>query len=289
MGRLARGDFERLGSDAGRFDARSRSNLSFLEDALAAIDETDDPIAGLRLLAALWHSPFANRPQPREALGAVGSWLERRLRQEPAVDSEQLTTEIGWLKRLIRSRAQESQNHNPGSRPYQDKPTRPPRRPFGNDIERLEKLRGQQRNKRRRPIKTKKKSAPAVTELPACFEVGFESLPAARNARRIAKKAHRRGREAKEALLNLVPVQGQLQALTTGLVCSTTRTSGFDEVFGAIETNAGRPVAFFALDVGKSEENQLLAGRLVLEPPAEAGSKDPGEKDLTPGATKPAT
>lgn len=92
----------RLLEDSARMS--SGPHQSFLAEVLNVLTAPRAPDdAGwraLRLLAAMWDSPYARRPEPQAALNDVGQWLESRLRAQAPLAV--LALEVGWLRWLAR-------------------------------------------------------------------------------------------------------------------------------------------------------------------------------------------
>lgn len=116
-------------------DLATKNHGQFLQEALQVLRDpqvpTDKaPIEALRLLVALQGSPYADRRDPKAALGAVGAWLEAWLLVHPGISAAELARDLGWLVRLSRI-------HDTG--PGGAAPGQPPR--FGQRLADIERQR----------------------------------------------------------------------------------------------------------------------------------------------------
>jgi hypothetical protein len=263
-------------------DAVSMGTLNhgrFLSEAMQALrdpatagdveaDEVDAPLRALRLLDALWGSSYADRPEPKAALNEVGAWFERRLLHAPGVKTEELLVELGWLKRLARHHeAVRREAVGFGGRGPAAKVTT---KVFGKRIAELERrrraelsgakvpARGEQA---RREVAAKVPAGPVA--LPEEVAVTFADFGKARGARGAAAARTKKGKEPKEAVLELTAAGGALAG--TQLVCSTTRTAGMVEVFERIRTTPGaQDWVAYAGGLERGADGTVFVARLSL-------------------------
>lgn len=252
---------ERAGAALG-----GKAQGSFLEEAIASLRRTASPTETLRLLAAMWGSPFANRPDQRRALGEVGKWLEDRIRREPTVPVDQLLRELGWLKRIRKSNEKSHVERRP-QRGKGDQKTRP----FGNAIDHLEQERSRAMSSQDAAWKGKQPAhaqpppppptpTPKPTSLPPSFEARFVDPDGARLVRRKAKDRRKARKPVKDSTLPLVPKDAALRPLASGLFCSVGRTEGIDAVLEAMA--AGGPVTLVVHEVTPLPQGKQLAARV---------------------------
>lgn len=256
---------EKLRTSASGF--ATKNHRSYLAEALQCMRETEDPVAALRLLHAMWGSSYADRDFQKAALNDIGKWLEERLSREPAVTHGAIATELGWLRRLsqIADAAREDEHERPPGRRGDT-----PSLLFGKRIVRIEERRAEaaaSARPRSRPIVPEPASVPPPpTHLPPVFQVEFVDFADARKARQTARDREKRGKSPKERYLDLRPVDPRLVPLAAGLVCSTQATEGFDAPFEESQRNAGAVCSFYVTAL-EERDGRRFARAIALHPP----------------------
>lgn len=257
----------------------TKNHSSYLAEALQILRDTADPLAALKLLCAMWGSPFASRVEQREALNEVGLWLEDRIYREPDADPDVITWELGWLRRFVHiAIASSEKDHRPElRRSEQGRQETPPIQEFGGRINGIEKRRTEAAEAQRLlPIARAVQPplpppTPLPTQLPRMFQAGFVDFVDARQARQTARKRAKSGKPAKERWLDLRPVDPRLEPLAAGLVCSVHSTKGFDELFEAEQQS-------FYVCAFEEREGRKVVITIALQPPvddAQATGKSP--------------
>jgi hypothetical protein len=234
--RLTAQDMRRLEKDAG--EAVSAS-LTYIADALRCLLDTRDPVAALELLHAMWGSGHAKRDNQRAGLEDAGHWLEQRIRRDIAISPERLTLELGWLQRLIRVYGAPDDDHDDGER-------RPSRRadagraPFGAHLEAFRARRAATLAAAAAARVTAHRAEaggpaapsppPRCAHLPDAFEARFADRQLAIEAFQHARKRRKQDKRLKPRLLDVTPVEADLQPLATDLACSMLDTDGMLEL-----------------------------------------------------------
>lgn len=283
---LGRSDFERLQRDARNLSDDAKPYLQRARDHLR---NTTNPVDTLALLHVLWDSPYANRPDQKATLDAVGQWFEQRLRRDPAVSCEHLRLEIGWLRRIVvagsserRAQEQTKANAPQQGRKQQSQPPRHRNRKskqtkaaFGSNIDHLYESR--ERAKRLSgPASNAGEPEPAQSvrlEVPATLQVCL-APEVLKDARKLAKKRIDKGKAPKDKLLALRPADPAFLVHTTDLYASLLHTDGMDELGAAIDANAGvmPPLYWRRDDIADdipAHKGKRVARRLHLTPPAD--------------------
>jgi hypothetical protein len=107
---------------------------------------------------------------------------------------------------------------------------------------------------------------PSPGELPLQFTARFHSFSGARDAKNTLRDRRRRGKPAKEALLQVIPEKSNLRGLAEKLYVSTTRTEGFEAYFDRIsEKFMGMERSFRIISWSKQEDDSLLVTRMEAE------------------------
>lgn len=248
--------------------ARDKNHKQYLSEALQYLRSASDSLAVLRFLDSLMSSPFARRPQQKQALGDVGEWLGGRMLREPNLDRDTLAYELGWMQRLVVIR----QAQVPGNQAHSAHTPAPQGQQAGfrSKIEAIEKRRSAdvvmaQVRAKREPPKAPPRIAPE--RLPEVFEAEFVNLDAARDARRKAREREKARKPKKPVWIALKPVDGLLAVLAKDLGCMLD-TTGYEAVLDDIAKHAGTPRAFWVADV-HDEAGRLVVGRIELELPQE--------------------
>jgi hypothetical protein len=84
-----------------RADDRDKNHQHYFAEASQFLRTAREPLDLLRFVDRLLRSPFASRPQQRQALVDVGEWIFARLLREPSLDRDTLAWELGWMRRLV--------------------------------------------------------------------------------------------------------------------------------------------------------------------------------------------
>jgi hypothetical protein len=236
----------------------------YIADAKRCLCDTDDPIAALELLRAMWSAGHAVRANQKAALQDAGQWLDDRLRREPALSSHRLELELGWLHRLITIHRVPRNGHDRDS-------WTPPREPaFGANIDALRRSRERALTRAtahdhaaspERPDDTSRAARPE--HLPDCFEACFVSWQDAIEAFKTARKRIKQKKQPKDRLLPTKPVKVELQLLATDIVCSMLHTQGMDELQArATEGVTGLPSFWISIADLVAHDDQRLATRI---------------------------
>lgn len=267
-------DFERLRSTAATLC--TKNHTKYLAEALQCTIATGDPVQALKLLHAMWSSPYATRTDQKSALNDVGKWLEQLLGRDPKASVEQVSTQIGWLRRLARyyekEKATSSQDREGRTESNRGKAVaNRPKLEFGERIDGIQKRRTDTQ------VETLPKFRKPATPvqplcLPATFASAFLDFKKAREIRKLARARLKSGKPPKEAFLELVPVLAELKPLAKGLRCSTFQTEGLDTLFAEIEKRNNDIVPFYVVSV-KIEEGMLLAAQITLKLPVAVESE----------------
>lgn len=262
---LDRRAFGRLRDAASGFT--TKNHAGYLAEALQCVRETCDPIAALKLLAAMWGSSYAGRDDQMHALNDVGRWLEARLYRDPHVSAEAVALDLGWLRRLARIATAACGSAERARQGHSARLVRT----FGDRerVRRLEERRHEVRpalHPRRAPQSAAPPDPPRPDRLPAMFEAEFVDFPAARDARRTARERAKRGKPAKDRLLAVRPTDARLHPLAVGLVCSVLHTEGIEAVFEASQRKGGAACTFFVIAM-EAREGQRFVRVISLEPP----------------------
>ncbi len=283
------------GSELARLQVRtshfsSSSHLRYIAEALQNTRISQNPVEALELLYAMWGTAYAKTPHEKKALNDVGTWFERRLVDEPAVDATRIALELAWAARLTRiAEAQASvKRDETANRASQDHRNRggPHQRSaegllFGRHIaaikqRRVNMLRSRevqadaeaQRNVR----ETLPRAKPAVVEvppptsLPPFFEAEFINFSDARDAFHAARTREKAKKPPKERFLPIRPVDGRLRPLASNLVCSTL-LPGFKGLFDAISATGGAERTFYIQGISEAQDKRMVID-LLLTPPA---------------------
>lgn len=244
-------------------DARDSNHKHYLAELAQYLRTVQDPLDVLRFVERLLASPYARRPQQKQALVDVGEWLFTRLLFEPRIERDVLAYELGWMQRLVLIRAASQGATQAPAQTYGRAPqvTVPDFRAKIASIE----------SKRAAPVIVKKYEPPkppprvAPTQLPDVLEADFVDITAMREARKKARERQKAGRDVKTTWIALKPTDVLLVPLAKGLAC-TFETQGFDALFEDLTKRAGVPRAFWVSEI-RSEDGRLVVGRIALAKP----------------------
>lgn len=268
----ARGDrLRQMEDEVARFrlsaDDRDKNHKQYFSEALQYLRSASDTLEVLRFLDSLMSSPFARRPQQKQALGDVGDWLGGRMLREPNLDRDTLAYELGWMQRLVVIRQAQVRGKQAHSA-YRQAP-QGQQAGFRAKLEAIEKRRSAEVMARVRAKVEPPKAPPRIApeRLPEVFEAEFVNLDAARKARRKARERETAGKPKKTVWIALKPVDGLLAELAKDLGC-TLDTTGYEAVLDDIAKHAGTPRAFWVAEV-HGEAGRLVVGRIELELPQE--------------------
>jgi hypothetical protein len=256
---------EMLQGEARNFD--TKNHVSYLSEALQCTLNTSDPVAALKLLDAMWGSPFASGGEPQETLNDIGRWLETRLYREPEATHQAIAWELGWLRRFAKT-AVATATHARDPRPSRrDKPIQE----FGSRIDRIEQRRAEAALAHRQLLLERAASPPPLpppppTQLPAAFQVEFVDFKDARQARQTARKRAKEGKPTKERWIGLRPIDPTLAALAVGLVSSVSLVDGFDALFD-VNQNA------FYVTALEERDGKKVVTAIALRPSSAQGDR----------------
>lgn len=248
-----------------RSDDRDHNHRHYLAEVAQFLRTVQDPLDVLRFVERLIVSPFAKRPQQKQALSDVGEWLFARLLRDPRLERDALAWELGWMQRLVAIRDTTSSPQAPatsyagggrGRGPEVQVPD------FRKKIEAIERRRAEASTVSRAPKVVAPVVRVAPERLPETFDVEFADLNAARAARKNAQDRKRAGKAPKPVWIALAPVDKILVVLAGNLGCSLD-TEGLEAVFDDFAKRAGMPRPFSASDL-RREGDRHVVGRVSL-------------------------
>lgn len=237
-------------------EAFAPGHVRHLEQARSLVRTTQSALELLEVLLRLWDQSNQN---DKVRINHVGRWVERRLREDSEIDASRLDLELGWLKRISKTRPAMNE---PALARGDDPPLE-----FGQYLASLRASRRREEAKRKLAEQQRKEVVTRPHPLPSRFRARFKEIKQLQKVGAIVRKRIKSGKTVKETLLELVPLSDGLREAHGGLVCSTTRTEGFLEVYRAgVERASGGQIFFLATDVGPpDEEGKRLVARLELE------------------------